>query len=392
MGNNKLIGQIPNEISLIYPLLSLRLAGNPLTGSLPQNGFTNLQKLDISTTWMTGSLPYFDGRTLPMLDVSDTYISGQIPPQLLYSTSAKQASLCPFINSKVTLPLNTLPPSTCPSSIMNFNGANQRPITIPGMGNDRGTPQANPTSVGLLIGVVAAAALILVLLGACLVRLKKRQRRNLAQHISPPTLMKPGSRPFSTSTFDTLDSSLYGDDDEEVPLQRSSIQNPAPTDLHQHQTNPANGPIQHSIPTSSKDQVQVDITAQDEERHITIATPIDESDFENQVQVDITAQDKERHITFATPIDESDFENQVQVDITAQDKERRIVFDTPVDDPDFENQVHADSEAQDDPPIAIAPDSNAATSKNHVSKLVHPNPIAAVAERSSVRWSLAESV
>ena len=108
--------------------------------------------------------------------------------------------------------------------------------------------------------------------------------------------------------------------------------------------------------------------------------------------MDITAQDKERHITFATPIDESDFENQVQVDITAQDKERRIVFDTPVDDPDFENQVHADSEAQDDPPIAIAPDSNAATSKNHVSKLVHPNPIAAVAERSSVRWSLAESV
>ena len=219
MGNNKLIGQIPNEISLIYPLLSLRLAGNPLTGSLPQNGFTNLQKLDISTTWMTGTLPYFDGRTIPILDISHTFISGQIPSHLLSSISAKQASFCPFANSKVTLAPNTLPPSTCPPSIMNFDGENQQPITLPGIENVRGTSQSesdSPWSIVLIIGAVIAAAFLLVKLGIGLIKWKKRKRRSRIQQNSPnpkpKTLMKPGARPISTETLNSLDSSFYGDE------------------------------------------------------------------------------------------------------------------------------------------------------------------------------------
>ena len=228
LSSNRLTGQIPQEITLIPSLLSLSLSKNPLTGPIPNtntpSNFVNLQKLDISTTWVTGSLPTFNNRVLPVLDVQNTYLSGPIPVSLLTSLSQSQ-NTCPFTNTKLTLPQGASVPSNCPTQTMPFNGQNSQPINVPGIGTDPNSniqtqpPQpgpSSPASIALILGIVGGVALLLIAAGAALIYYKRRRARLHALRIENASLKPhfPGvGRPFSSATINTLDSSYYGDGD-----------------------------------------------------------------------------------------------------------------------------------------------------------------------------------
>lgn len=220
---NRLSGSIPNEISFIYPLLSLCLASNPLTGTLPTSGFAIIQKLDVSNTYLTGNLPAFaNGRTIPLLDVSSTNLNGQIPASLLQSASPSPGS-CPFTNSRLTLPPNTAAPLACPPSLMTFSGQNG-PIFIPGQPG--AAPASSPLAVGLMLGIVGAVAVVLVLIGLGVIYLKKRSRALRAAKIES-VVSKPGMRPASAATFDTVGSSLYEEEDDNDDAIEVVVQEPS---------------------------------------------------------------------------------------------------------------------------------------------------------------------
>ncbi|KAM7489914.1 hypothetical protein LguiB_027398 [Lonicera macranthoides] len=83
LSNNKLVGQIPQELASLAGLCSLNLSRNNLTGHVIQNisRMKNLEVLDLSKNQLSGAIPIDLGSLnfLSVLDLSSNNFSGKIP-------------------------------------------------------------------------------------------------------------------------------------------------------------------------------------------------------------------------------------------------------------------------------------------------------------------------
>ncbi|GLT49214.1 hypothetical protein SLA2020_227890 [Shorea laevis] len=92
ISNNQIQGQIPSNISLIFPFVEkLLLSGNALGGKIPKwlGGMKYLQILDLSNNQFFGSIPnqLAMGNSLCSLRLSNNNLSGKIPTVIFYSQS-----------------------------------------------------------------------------------------------------------------------------------------------------------------------------------------------------------------------------------------------------------------------------------------------------------------
>jgi hypothetical protein len=80
---NKLIGEIPEDITGLLLLLALNLSGNNLTGEIPQKigQLKQLESLDLSGNQLSGVIPITmaDLNFLAFLNLSNNHLSGRIP-------------------------------------------------------------------------------------------------------------------------------------------------------------------------------------------------------------------------------------------------------------------------------------------------------------------------
>ncbi|KAJ6868240.1 LRR receptor-like serine/threonine-protein kinase FLS2 isoform X2 [Populus alba x Populus x berolinensis] len=80
---NKLVGEIPEEITGLLLLLALNLSGNNLTGEIPQKigQLKQLESLDLSGNQLSGVIPITmaDLTFLSYLNLSNNHLSGRIP-------------------------------------------------------------------------------------------------------------------------------------------------------------------------------------------------------------------------------------------------------------------------------------------------------------------------
>jgi Leucine-rich repeat (LRR) protein len=80
---NKLVGEIPEEITGLLLLLALNLSGNNLTGEIPQKigQLKQLESLDLSGNQLSGVIPITmaDLNFLAFLNLSNNHLSGRIP-------------------------------------------------------------------------------------------------------------------------------------------------------------------------------------------------------------------------------------------------------------------------------------------------------------------------
>ncbi|CAL9007141.1 unnamed protein product [Prunus brigantina] len=83
LSSNKLIGEIPSEITYLLGLISLNLSRNQLTGQIPSRigNLQELESLDLSRNKITGRIPTNLSRiaSLGMLDLSENNLFGKIP-------------------------------------------------------------------------------------------------------------------------------------------------------------------------------------------------------------------------------------------------------------------------------------------------------------------------
>lgn len=88
LANNKIDGNIPQQLGQLSNLEWLSLSENNLSGGFPQGFFKNLsslQILSIQTTLLGGTLPFDIGNTLPNLTklfLTDNMFEGHIPASL----------------------------------------------------------------------------------------------------------------------------------------------------------------------------------------------------------------------------------------------------------------------------------------------------------------------
>jgi hypothetical protein len=83
LARNKLIGEIPEEITGLLQLLAVNLSGNNLTGEIPQKigQLKQLESLDFSGNQLSGVIPITmaDQNFLAFLNLSNNLLSGRIP-------------------------------------------------------------------------------------------------------------------------------------------------------------------------------------------------------------------------------------------------------------------------------------------------------------------------
>ena len=83
LSNNRLSGEIPKEMEVLFGLISLNLSRNNLIGKIPSNigKLTSLEFLDLSRNQLVGSIPSSLAQIdrLTTLDLSHNYLSGKIP-------------------------------------------------------------------------------------------------------------------------------------------------------------------------------------------------------------------------------------------------------------------------------------------------------------------------
>ncbi|XP_031091401.1 receptor-like protein EIX1 isoform X3 [Ipomoea triloba] len=98
LSSNKLVGEIPIEITDLHMLNSLNLSRNKLTGSIPDKigQMSSLESLDLSNNQLSGAIPFSMASIsfLAHLDLSNNNLSGCIPlgPQLQGFTEAYQGN------------------------------------------------------------------------------------------------------------------------------------------------------------------------------------------------------------------------------------------------------------------------------------------------------------
>ena len=83
LSSNKLVGEIPVEVTTLSLLMGLNLSNNHLNGSIPNNigNLTKLESLDLSGNELTGVIPQSmsDLTFLSHLNLSHNNLSGRIP-------------------------------------------------------------------------------------------------------------------------------------------------------------------------------------------------------------------------------------------------------------------------------------------------------------------------
>ncbi|KAJ3326108.1 hypothetical protein HDU76_013007, partial [Blyttiomyces sp. JEL0837] len=101
LGNNTLIGEIPNWIGELSSLSGLYLSANKLEGSIPKSigSLTNLQTLNVFNNQLRGPIPDTIGRlqNLELVDVGFNYLNGRIPSSLGNLTALKYLDTGSFL-------------------------------------------------------------------------------------------------------------------------------------------------------------------------------------------------------------------------------------------------------------------------------------------------------
>jgi hypothetical protein len=98
---------LPDDVS-VSPLAALRLSGNSLSGSLPQQlaSFTALSSLAVDSNLLSGTIPSLLGQVQPLvsLDLQDNALEGTIPGFLCAQSQLRN------LNAKGNRLSGSLPP------------------------------------------------------------------------------------------------------------------------------------------------------------------------------------------------------------------------------------------------------------------------------------------
>lgn len=173
LGRNQLSGSIPNSIGSLNLLLELHLGNNKLSGDIPTLPASLQIALNLSSNLFRGLIPFTLSRltALEVLDLSNNQFSGQIPRFL-----TTMGGLTHLILSNNQL--SGFLPKFGSFVIVDINGTNVLKNTTttdstPGSSSRR----RKSVSVGIILAVVATAAIVAVLITIVAFSLSRRLYR-----------------------------------------------------------------------------------------------------------------------------------------------------------------------------------------------------------------------
>ncbi|XP_062108896.1 receptor-like protein EIX2 [Humulus lupulus] len=129
LSNNKLIGEIPRDITKLVGLISLNLSRNNLSGQIPQEigHLKSLDFLDLSKNQFFGQIPSSLSQVdrLNTLDLSNNNLSGEIPRSTQLQSRDAAAYMGNPLLCGIPLPIkcpNEKVPTTADEAMENHNG------------------------------------------------------------------------------------------------------------------------------------------------------------------------------------------------------------------------------------------------------------------------------
>ncbi|XP_051133863.1 protein STRUBBELIG-RECEPTOR FAMILY 8-like isoform X2 [Andrographis paniculata] len=211
ISRNSLSQAIGDTLANHSALSTLDVSFNNLTGDLPPvvSSLTNLSILHVQNNQLTGSLNNLVGLPLSNLNVANNHFTGWIPSELL--------SIPNFVyegNSFDNGPAPPPPPYTSPPPSGSHNNTKRAPPSgySPGSDSPNNAENKNGLTTGPIIGIVLgslfAAAILLLVLVFCLKRGNKKEIAaqasagsfSISSHEVNIELHEPGMKPTATQS------------------------------------------------------------------------------------------------------------------------------------------------------------------------------------------------